>query len=109
MAKTAQQLQKEIMRRVYYAYALRLILRPVVAHGTLVAASIFFLTYFVSFPNIFANMLEVKVGELHTYFIDSMLHTEIWTVVLFGFAVVNILVLFLRKREPIRGQHFEYA
>ena len=111
MAKTAQQLQKAIMRRVYYAFALKLVSHPLVAHGVLLVASVFFLTYFVSFPNIFANMLEVKVGELHTYFIESMLHTEIWTVVLLGFAFVNVLILSLRRREPMigRGRNFEYA
>lgn len=97
------------MRRIYYAFLIRTALHPALAHGALAAVSIFFLTYFVSFPNIVANMLEVKVGDVHRYVLEAFMYTESWTVVLLGFAFMNVIVLLLRTREPIAIAQHEMA
>lgn len=109
MATTAERIRRQIMRRVYYAFLIRTVLHPAVVHGALVVASVLVLTYFVSFPNVIANLLQVKVGEVHRYLLEALMYTESWTVVLLGFALMNVAVLIVRTREPFALERHEMA
>lgn len=93
---TNNTLHNTIMRRVYYAYAIRLTLHPVMIHSAVFAACIAMLTHFVSFPNVIANLLEVKLGEVHTYLFRSALSTEIWTLLLFTVATLVLVSLYVQ-------------
>lgn len=99
---THNKLQNTIIRRIYYAYALRLTLHPVTMHGVAMLILIFALTYFVSIPNVLANLLEVRLGELAPYIAKLFLHTEIWTLVILGAIIFTILSLRIHMRPHLR-------
>ncbi|MEX0917888.1 MAG: hypothetical protein WDZ93_01925 [Candidatus Paceibacterota bacterium] len=103
MAGNTHNLKNTIMRRIYYAYGLRLLLHPLTAHGAFVAVCAVLLTRFVSFPNVIANILEVKVGEVHQYILGAALQTEVWTVVLVVFIVLNIVWMYSRLQHLPRA------
>jgi hypothetical protein len=104
MAAKISSLKRSIMWRVYYAYALRIGTHPLVTHSVLIVGAVFALTYFVSFPHIVENVMQVKVGEVGAYFVGALLHTELWTVVLLALTLAASvsLILRLRRMEPVR-------
>lgn len=93
-------LHNNIMRRVYYTYAIRLALHPVTVHGAFFACCIALLSQFVSFPNVWANMLNKKLGEVHLFFFESAQSTEVWTFVLVGMMLVTIVSFYIQMRRP---------
>ncbi|MDP2649951.1 MAG: hypothetical protein Q8P16_00085, partial [bacterium] len=60
---------------------------------------LFALPYFVSIPNVLANMLNVKVGELAPYIFGVFLNTEIWTLFILGGLILTALSLRLCLRS----------
>lgn len=91
-------LTKNIMRRVYYAYALRLAGHPVTLHGAGIIALLVTLTYFVSVVDVMRNIMSVEVGKVGEYFIGSLLNTEIWTLVILGALILAVLSLRIHLR-----------
>lgn len=93
-------LKKQIMHRVYYSYSLRLLASPFATHGAVLLLSIFLMTYFVSFKDVFANLMQVPVGNLANYAFTSLMTTEVWTLILLGVATFSILSLRFRIHIP---------
>lgn len=89
------------MRRVYYIYTLRLLKHPVTVHVAVVLAGLFLLSRIVSLPNVWANMLSVRVGDLAHFWINAFSTTE--SVTLIVVAVIVMAVLSLPWR--LRSQH----
>jgi len=100
MEKAAIKLKKEIMRRVYFAYSLRVITMPAVTHGAVFVVSLFLMTYFVSFADVFKNIMHVEVASVIPYIFASLLNTEIWTLVLMGVAIFSLLSLRIKVNFP---------
>lgn len=90
------------MRRIYYAYALQVVTHPLAYHSALIALCFVLLAQFVSFPNVWANMLELQVREVHTFLFNSMQHTEVWTWVIAG-SIAAIAVSLLVRMRPRRS------
>jgi len=94
------------MRRVYHAYAQRLVLHPVTVHGVGILALVFALTYFVSVPHVVQNLLGVKVGQLGNYAYSTVAHTEIWTLLIIGGIIMSLFSLRVRlTRTPSLSHH----
>jgi hypothetical protein len=100
-------LQNSIMRRVYYAYALRLIMSRTGAYFIGFASTALILVQMVSVPAIMHNMLSVPVGEVHRFFLGAFLNTEAWTLLAF-FVCVALLAAIVREvqRADTHTQHF---
>jgi len=81
------------MRRVYYVYALRRIKHPLSVHGAVVAVCFFALSRVVSIPDVFSNMLEVKVGELASFWIGAFTNTGLLPLILVGVMTLTALSL----------------
>lgn len=77
-------LARKIMRRVYYAYTLRVVSLPGVLQGLAMFAILVALTQFVSIGNVIHNMYLVGVPSLVPYFMGAFTHTEAWTLLLLG-------------------------
>lgn len=87
------QLHNKIMRRVYYAYALRITLQPVILHGFFMLAMLIALTYFVSLGNVIQNMLQVRAEGLGPYFYNAVTNTEAWTLFIGGLLIFSVFSL----------------
>ncbi len=96
-------LKQKIMRRVYYIFALRLILHPIFFHALLLGLSIFALSRVVSIPNVLVNLMDIKVGEVAEFFIGAFLYTEAITIVWLIIITLTSVSLLWRLT---RGQNF---
>ena len=95
-------IKKSVMRRVYYIFTLRAVKHPLFSHGVVMGASFFLLSQAVSIPNIWVNMLEVKVGDLAQFWIGAFLNTGALTLVLLTLLLVAALSL------PWRWKTYEF-
>ena len=86
------------MRRVYYAYAIRMATHPFFIHGVVMGALLLVLTYFVSIPNVFVNTLDVRVGELAPHLFRALQETEVWTLLILGSLIFTTLSLQIHLR-----------
>jgi hypothetical protein len=94
------QLQKKIMRRVYYAFALRMSTQPVVLYAALLIASLYGLSKLIHVASIINNMRTVQVGNLDNYIFNTLMHAEFWTLALIGLIFFSLISIKLSLRPP---------
>lgn len=85
-----KELKDKIMRRVYYAFFLRVGTHPLTLHLAVFALGIVALAQVVSIPNILANLMDVKVSEVAGYLFSALLNTEFITVAILSLIVLNL-------------------
>lgn len=100
MAKEISKLHKKIMRRVYYAYALRVVTLPGVPQGFLMLSSLIALTYFVSLGNVIANLMQAPVGNIGVFFYNAVTNTEAWTLLLLGIIIFSLFSFRISLKAP---------
>lgn len=88
-------LHTHIMRRIYYAYILRLVLDTQVLLVISLAVTSFGLSYFVSITSVLRNLSDVRVGDVDDFMYDALIHTETSTLVL-GSVALLLCGLFIR-------------
>lgn len=89
--KKLSALQKKIMRRVYYAYAIRLVTLPGVPQGFLTLFALIGLTYFVSLASVLNNIRQIPVGNLDTFAYNAVTNTDAWTLLFTGLIIFSLL------------------
>ena len=95
-------LHNQIMRRIYYAFAIRVITMRGVLQGFLMLTVIIALTRFVSLGNVIHNMMGVQVGQLGMFFYNAVRTTEAWTLLLIGLFVFALLSLRFENKPQTR-------
>lgn len=70
----ATQLQKNIMRRVYYAYALSIAGHSMLWRGIFLGAAAVLLAKWLHVASIFSNFLSVPVGNVPQYIANALLN-----------------------------------
>ncbi len=100
MAKQISKLHTQIMRRVYYAYALRIVTLPGVPQGFLTLFALIGLTYFVSIGSIINNLLQVPVGSLDTFAFNAVTNADAWTLLFTGLIIFSLLSFRFRVKVP---------
>lgn len=93
-------LSRAIMRRVYYAYSMSILVTKATLWGFLFGASVIGFWKLVSVMSIINNLMSTKVGEVPNYALSSMAHTETITLMVFGIIVFTILSLGIRVGWP---------
>lgn len=88
---TVTKLQKKIMRRVYYTYAIRLATLPGVPQGFLMLGALIALTYFVSIGNVIQNIEQVGMSGFGQFAYNAVTNTEAWTLLLLGIMIFSAL------------------
>ena len=91
------QLSKKIMRRVYYAFALRTVIHPVFVHALVLSVSGYLLAQVVSVPDVISNFMQVRVGDAFAFFYNALLNTQTATVVLLAVIVATVLSMLWRS------------
>lgn len=97
-------LQKRIMRRIYYAYAIRTITLPGVPQGFFMLGALIALTYFVSLRNVLQNFMNIPVGDVGQFFYNAVTNTEAWTLLFLG-VIIFSLFSFRFKIGGVHGAH----
>jgi len=72
-------LQKRIMRRVYYAFALRAATSPLTLSVALLLAGLYALTVVLHVASIMNNLRTIQVGQLDNYILNSFANTDYLT------------------------------
>lgn len=99
---TMTKLGNKIMRRVYYAFFLRLVTHPVSVHSLIIATSLLALSQAVSIPSIWHNLMSIKVGEVMSYLLGAFVNTQFAVQILssvFIAALISLLVSLFRSRR----------
>ncbi len=92
------------MRRVYYAFVLRQIKHPFVSHSVVLVLSFFMFTKVVSVPDVWRNMMEIKVGEVLGYLTRALIHTDSLTWFLLALMSITLISMFWKTlREQNEG------
>ncbi len=97
---TLNKLQKKIMRRVYYAYAIRMVTLRGVPQGFLMLGALIALTYFVSIGNVIQNIEKVGVSGLSQFAYSAVTNTEAWTLLILGVFIFGLLSFRFKIKTP---------
>ncbi len=97
---TLTKLQKNIMRRVYYSYALRLITLRGVPQAFLMLGGIIALSYFVSIGNVIKNMEDVGMSGFGRFAYNAVTNTEAWTLLILGLLIFTALSIRWKIARP---------
>ena len=87
------QLQKNIMRRVYYAFAIRLATHATTLHLLVLAAGVYALGYFVHVAAVMQNLSRVPMGEFGPHMLRVVMQADVITLVVLGVVVMTALSL----------------
>lgn len=89
------------MRRVYYAFALRIATHPAFGYSVLLLALGWTLKELIFFARIWESFMTVQVGELGSFLVRLVVKADTLTLVVFS---VSILVgmLWLKQLSQIR-------
>ena len=91
--KTATQIKRNIMLRVYYVYGLRVVLHPLTLHIALLATATYMVGYFVHVAAVARNMASIPVGEAGGFLARAAMNTEGITLLVVGVVILAILSL----------------
>lgn len=91
-----QQLHKKIMRRVYYAFAIRLTTHPITAHVVILAIAAYALAALVHVDMVLRNIAATPVGELGTKLVSIVSQADAVTLLVLGVAIFAALSMPLR-------------
>lgn len=84
-------LQKRIMRRVYYAFAVRTVTSPVLLSAALLLAGLYALTIVLHVASIMSNLRTIQVARLDNYVLNSFAHTDYVTLACVGLVFFAML------------------
>ncbi|MES2966838.1 MAG: hypothetical protein V4668_03550 [Patescibacteria group bacterium] len=102
-------LRRAIMRRVWYTYMLSLILRESTVWGLAFGGSVIGFWKLVSITSIVQNFLNVPVGHVPMYVLNSLLQAETLALIAFGIIVFTVLSVGFKISLPVftpRAQKF---
>jgi hypothetical protein len=102
-------LQRKIMRRIYYAYVLRMVTQPALLHGFFLLAMLIALTHFVSLGNVIQNMMSADLSNIPTFVVNALMNTEAWTLVILGVCIFTLFSLRFSLMPTHRHLHFVRA
>ena len=91
--KSAKKLKSNIMRRVYYAFTIRLATHSTTLHLMLLAVSVYALGYFVHVAAVLKNMSRVPIGDFGPHVLKVVMQADGITLVVLGVIVMTCLSL----------------
>ena len=89
------------MRRVWYAYVLSVAIRPSTAWGIAFGASVIGFWKLVSITSIVQNFLNVPIGQVPSYILQSMMQAEFLALMAFGIIVFTVLSVGVKVTIPV--------
>lgn len=93
MTKQVNKLSKTIMRRVYYAFAIRLATHSVTKHVVLLALFGYVLARLVHVAAVYRHIVSVEVGDLGVATFKMFLNADLPTLLVVGLVFFTILSL----------------
>lgn len=91
-------LHRKIMRRIYYAYAMRIATHTITLELALFALALYVFAKMVFVASVVENLLTVEVGKAPAYIANALFHGEVLTLLAIGVMVFVALSLPIRLR-----------
>lgn len=91
MTTTNKQLRRAIMRRVYYAYGISLMVHPMLWHGIALSISVALFGKLVHVAMLIHNLLEIKVSAVPQFVLNAFMRGEVLTIAVVGVMVFTLL------------------
>ncbi len=91
MTQKINQLQKRIMRRVYYSFGISVITSRAFVHGLLLAIGLYGVKVMVHVASVMGNLKTIKVGNLDNFMFNALAHTDVYTLISVGVVVFALL------------------
>lgn len=101
--KTAKQLKRSIMLRVYYIYGLRLVLSPFALHVAVLVAAVYGVGHFVHVAAVMQNLASIPMGEVAPWLMRAASNTEGITLLVLGAAILAALSLPIQLPQYARS------
>ncbi len=102
-------LHKKIMRRVYYAFFLRMATHQIVLTGALLFASVYALSVFVHVASIFKNALSLPAERLPYYIGNAFIHTDSLTLFCVALVMCSVFVFLKVAKNSITESRRGYT
>ena len=99
--KATLTLRRAIMRRVWYTYMVSLTLRQSTLWGLAFGASVIGFWKLVSITSIIKNFLNVPVGHVPQYALQSLMQAETVALLAFGVIIFTILTVGVKFSAPV--------
>jgi len=95
------------MRRVYYAFARRIVTHPITVQSGLFVLALMVFARTVHVRSIIGNFLSINVGQVPTFLVNAVFqHGEVLTLIAIGVMIFTLFSLPLRIRaarmSPVR-------
>ena len=108
MTQHINQLQKRIMRRVYYSFGISILTSRIFVHTVLLAVGLYGVKVMVHVASFINNLKTVKVGNLDNFMFNALTHTDVLTLLSIGIVVFALLsfnfgVLSLPRRRVLQS------
>ena len=97
-------LQNNIMRRVYYAFAIKLATHTATKHVVVLAVLGYVLTKLVFVAKVYENLASRELGELAPTLVRILSNADLVTLVVVGLVIFTALSLPLRIVVPERAR-----
>ncbi len=89
----SRRLRQRVMRRVWYVFALSIVLRPAIIFGFVFGASAVAFWRLASITSIINNLLRIEVGEVPSYAVEAMTQADTYSLLAFlGLLVAGSIV-----------------
>ena len=109
ISSMATALQKQIMRRVYYAYTIAIASHTMFWQGMFLGACVALFGRLTHVASLIDNLLSVPVGSVPAYvggaFVTAISHGELVTVLVTVFMMVLTLSVLVRLAPVLRSIH----
>ncbi len=96
-------MRRRIMRRVWYAFTLSILLRPALVLGFLFGASVIAFWKLASITSIINNILNVRIGEVPSYVTNSLISADTASLIVFSIIVTVGVVASLKALKYLKG------
>ncbi|MFT5037077.1 MAG: hypothetical protein ACI9VM_000652 [Candidatus Azotimanducaceae bacterium] len=98
MATHSNQLQKQIMRRVYYAFARRTVTHTLTLQLSLFCLALFVFAKMVHVSSVIDNMLATNLANLPQFVIGAVFQGEVLTLMAIGALTFTLLFVPMQVR-----------
>jgi hypothetical protein len=93
MTAHINQLQKQIMRRIYYAFAKRMATHTITLQLALFGLALYVFAKMVFVQSVIDNMLATQLGQLPQFVIGAVFQSEALTLIAIGALMFTLLSL----------------
>ncbi|MDA8596987.1 hypothetical protein N9L26_01480 [Candidatus Pacebacteria bacterium] len=107
-----ERLQKNIMRRIYYAFAIRLATHPLTVHTILFMLAAYILASLVYVERVLQTIAQTQVGDLGTRLMQILVNADTASILALGvmiFAALSLPLRLPRRRRLLQGASYTEA